>query len=97
MRLFWVSILLLGLAGCSGTPACLEQASYHDVEQFPPLRAPAGMSVPEADPNLRVPEVGQGPIAAFSAQTQDEEGKEEARRRCLSSPPPLPDQGEAES
>lgn len=94
MRMFWLALSLLALAGCSGTPACLQEQPYHDVEEFPPLRAPAGMRVPEADPNLRVPEVGDGPVAAFPAEQADE-GKEEARRRCLSSPPSLPESSDA--
>lgn len=87
MRALWTLPLLLTLAACAGNPACLSGQPYHDAEEFPPLRAPAGMAVPEPDPNLQVPEVEDGPVAAFPP----EEG-EDGRQRCLSAPPPLTDQ-----
>jgi hypothetical protein len=87
MRLFWVSSLLLMLAACSTEPACLREQPYQNAEAFPPLRAPAGMTVPEPDPNLEVAEVEDGPVAAFPAEEGD------GSRRCLSMPPPLPEKG----
>ncbi|MES1944946.1 hypothetical protein PC39_12546 [Salinisphaera sp. PC39] len=92
MRLFWALALPLAVAACANEPACMKDQPYQTAESFPPLRAPAGMSVPEPDPNMRVPEVGDGPVAAYPAeQGEGEEDKEAARRRCLSSPPPLPE------
>lgn len=85
MRAFWVLPLSLVLAACAAKPACLHGQPYRDAEAFPLLRAPTGMSVPEPDPNLQVPEVADGPVAAFPAE--DETGRE----RCLSIPPPLPE------
>lgn len=88
MRVFRVSIPLLLplLAACSATPACLREQPYQSAEAFPPLRAPAGMAVPEPDPNLEVPEVEDGPVSAFPAEGSD------GSRRCLSMPPSLPEE-----
>lgn len=94
MRIFGVLLLPLVAAACTGTPDCLQGQPYQQAETFPPLRAPAGMSVPEADPNLQVPEVAEGPVGAYPAeQGSGDESKEQARRRCLSSPPPMSTSG----
>lgn len=93
MRIFWALSLLPVLAACSAGPACLRDQPYKSAEEFPPLEAPAGMSVPQPDPNLEVPEVEDGPVAAYPPEAGDEsEG-----RRCLAMPPSVPEEQQAKS
>lgn len=88
MRVLWMLPALLLLVACAGQPACMTDQPYKHAEAFPPLRAPAGMNVPEPDPNLQVPEVEDGPVGAFPAE--EGESGEAALERCLATPPRLP-------
>lgn len=75
----WVCVAAL-LAGCSSTPICERKQDYEGAREYATLKAPAGLTVPEADPTLQIPTLG--PDAQRNAQTQQGKG-------CLETPPPL--------
>ncbi len=90
IRMLTLTLLLPVFAACTG-PACLNEQPYHSAEEFPPLRVPAGMQAPEPDPNLAIPEVaGNGPVGAFPPD-EGEAADVEDTRRCLVSPPRMPE------
>lgn len=87
MKYHWVTIILLtGLLTACNKPTCLDDASYKSAEEFPPLQSPPGLSVPEPDPNVAIPEVKDGPVA----YTDDPKAKNRYGVRCLDVPPRLP-------
>ncbi|RJS92666.1 hypothetical protein D3260_10560 [Salinisphaera sp. Q1T1-3] len=79
---------LLLLSACSGTPGCLKTQRYTEAKSLPALKAPPGLDVPESDDEMKVPDVRNGPVAAF-AQPPEGTEQDNPQSRCLSTPPPL--------
>lgn len=72
--LMTVSVVLL-LGGCS-QKYCEQEQSYHEAREYPPLSAPAGLQLPDQDPNMQIPRAGGDANTAISPS-----------RRCLEIPP----------
>lgn len=79
---------VLGLSACSSTPDCLGKQSYTSAQQFPELKSPPGLEVPAPDPDMAIPSVSNGPIAAYATAPEGTDPKLEGSR-CLTTPPPL--------
>lgn len=80
--------LILATAGCAGGPSCLKAQRYESAKVFPKLKDPAGLTVPQADPDMKIPSVANGPIAAYSTAPKGTESSN-PQSRCLTTPPPL--------
>lgn len=80
-RMLIVIAAAFAVAACAG-PSCLQDKPYRSAVEFPALEAPAGLTVPEPDPNMSIPEVADGPIGTYP----DTEGVEPERMRCLAMP-----------
>ncbi len=80
-----VSLLLpaaaLMLASCSSTPSCGNSHPYTGNAAVAPLKAPAGVTLPPADPAYKLPAAGTAtaPVSAPAAGT--------ASAPCLVTPP----------
>lgn len=85
LRLNIAMVVTLLLSAC-GQPTCLTPESYQTAEEFPPLKAPPGLTVPPPDPNIAIPEVRDGPVA----YTEDPDANNRFGVRCLDVPPRLP-------
>ncbi|WP_423823853.1 hypothetical protein V5738_07745 [Salinisphaera sp. SPP-AMP-43] len=81
-------VLAAALTGCAGTPDCFKNQSYTDAQTFPKLKNTAGLSVPASDPDMQIPAVSGGPVAAYKASPQGTDS-ENPQSRCLTTPPPL--------
>lgn len=81
-------VLAVALGGCAGTPDCLKNQSYTDAKTFPKLKRTAGLSVPASDPDMQIPAVTGGPVAAYKVPPQGTDS-ENPQSRCLTTPPPL--------
>ena len=78
----------LTVTACSSTPNCLERQAYTDAVAFPKLQAPAGLEVPASDDQMTIPEVRNGPVAAFNEAPAGTEPDND-QSRCLTTPPVL--------
>lgn len=76
------------LSACSGTPDCLKQPGYADARTLPALSAPPGLKVPSSDAEMVVPDVRNGPVAAYAQPPVGTE-QDNPQSRCLTAPPPL--------
>ena len=85
LRYFFAVVMVAALSAC-GKPTCLNTESYQTAEEFPPLQAPPGLTVPPPDPNVAIPEVRDGPVA----YVDDPDAKNRQKVRCLDVPPRLP-------
>lgn len=86
-----IVILLLGLInGCTyfRDPCKTPGSVYTEAREQPVLEAPTGLSVPEPDPNLTIPETA-GINVPFSRTVEDERRPGKQRVQCLSEPPPF--------
>lgn len=81
IRLALMGIAACAVAGCAG-PACLQDKPYRDAQEFPALEAPAALTVPDPNPNMRIPEVGDGPVGFYP----ESKNLEPERMRCLAMP-----------
>ncbi|HET7315086.1 hypothetical protein [Salinisphaera sp.] len=81
-------VLAAVLGGCAGSPNCLETQRYEDAKALPKLKAPAGLSIPKPDPDMRIPDVPNGPVAAYRTAPQGTDS-ENPLSRCLITPPPI--------
>lgn len=79
---------VFALSACSTTPDCLEKQPYMSAQQFPELTSPPGLEVPGTDPDMQIPTVSDGPIAAY-AQAPEGTDPELESSRCLTTPPPM--------
>jgi len=82
--------VLVGLSACSSTPSCLKSQPYTDAQQFPGLKSPPGLDVPAPDPDMQIPNVSDGPIAAYATAPAGTDPEIE-NSRCLTTPPPISD------
>lgn len=82
-RLFLSILALAVLGACASRPDCLIEQDYQEAREFPPLKAPAGMTVPPSNPNLAIPPVESGPVAYI----EDENSINGHGVRCLETPP----------
>lgn len=76
------------LTGCAGSPDCLKTQHYESAKAFPKLKSPAGLQIPKPDPDMEIPSVSNGPVAAYSAPPQGTDA-DNSQARCLTTPPPL--------
>ncbi|MGB7755403.1 MAG: hypothetical protein WBL23_05015 [Salinisphaera sp.] len=83
-----VIVLAAILGGCAGSPDCLKTQRYQNASVFPKLKSPAGLQIPKPDPDMQIPDVSNGPIAAYSTAPQGTEA-DNPQSRCLTTPPPL--------
>ena len=69
------------LASCSSTPSCGNSHPYTGAAMVAPIKAPAGVTLPPADPAYKLPAAGTAamPVAAPAAGT--------ASAPCLVTPP----------
>lgn len=81
-----VLLALLLLLGACSKPPCLHDQPYQRAQEFPPLRAPAGLNVPSPDPNMAIPEVDDGPVGGV----RDPDAPNRFGVSCLDTPPRLP-------
>lgn len=81
---------MLALLSACSKPSCLNSESYQSAKEFPPLQAPPGLTVPDPDPNIAIPQVGDGPVA----YVEDPDAKNRFGVRCLDVPPRLPPSSE---
>lgn len=79
---------VLALSACSSTPNCLKKQSYMSAQQFPGLKSPPGLKAPGADPDMQIPSVSKGPIAAYTKAPEGTDPTLE-NSRCLTTPPPI--------
>lgn len=79
---------VLALSACSSTPDCLKKQPYTSAQQFPELKSPPGLQVPGADPDMQIPSVSNGPIAAYAKAPAGTDPDLE-NSRCLTTPPPI--------
>lgn len=84
-----LAAVLVGVAGCTGTPECLEQQAYTSAESYPKLTIPPGLKEVASDDALVIPSVSDGPIARYDEEPANSSPENNAAR-CLTSPPPLP-------
>lgn len=84
MRIFLISLVVLLVAGCSA-PACMLDQPYKSAQQFPMLDAPPGLTVPEPNLAMRIPDVKDGPVGVYP----DSEHIKAPRMRCLAAPRPF--------
>ena len=80
-RIALLCIAAFALAGCAG-PSCLQDKPYRSAGQFPILEAPAGLTVPEPNPNMQIPQVESGPVGFYP----DSKDFKPERMRCLAMP-----------
>lgn len=59
-----------------------------DAKTFPPLKSPAGLSVPEPDASMQIPSVASGPVGAFDELPENADPDNPAAR-CLITPPAM--------
>ncbi len=77
MRRFALVLIVLLLAACSKR-YCAQDPQYMEAREYPPLKAPPGLSAPELDPNLAIPKPASRVFAKPAADV------------CLEVPPHLP-------
>ncbi|MGN8160244.1 hypothetical protein ACS8YF_16400 [Salinisphaera sp. SWV1] len=83
-----VLLLAAVLGGCAGSPNCLTTQRYENAKVFPKLKSPAGLKIPKPDPDMKIPSVPNGPVAAYSTAPQGTDASN-PQSRCLTTPPPL--------
>lgn len=81
-------VLAAVLGGCAGTPDCLKTQRYANAQEFPKLKAPAGLTIPKPDSDWKIPNVSNGPVAAYDTAPQGTDAGN-AQSRCLTTPPPI--------
>jgi len=79
-------LAVVALAGCASNP-CEGSHAYQKASDRGPLKAVDGLSVPQPDPSMQIPEVASnGP--SFVSRHKNAQGREVTS--CLATPPPLP-------
>lgn len=81
-------VVAISATACSSTPNCLKRQGYADAIAFPKLKAPAGLEVPKSDDQMSVPDVRNGPVAAYGEAPVGTEPDND-QSRCLTTPPVL--------
>lgn len=76
----------LTLTACSQTRYCSGEQNYQKARPLPPLQATEGLTIPESQGALRVPE-GRGTSGGFAETYVNADG--ETEQRCLDMPPRL--------
>lgn len=76
------------LSACSSTPNCLKDQSYMSATQFPALKSPPGLQVPNPDADNEIPSVADGPVGSY-AQAPNGTETDNEYSRCLTAPPPV--------
>lgn len=87
-----IVVMVAIIGGCAGTPDCLKSQRYEDASAFPKLNNPAGLEIPKPDSDMQIPNVSDGPVAAYSAAPQGTDS-DNPQSRCLTTPPPLDESG----
>ncbi len=93
MRWILLLVAVLAVSACASDP-CTSAHSYLQARTVPPLKAPAGLETPAADPSMQIPAVPAG-TPDFVYAVTDDAGKNV--QRCLAVPPPLPAQANQSS
>ncbi len=61
-RLAWL-LMLAVLAACGAKRHCQSDPAYQEAREYPALKAPPGLVVPESDPNLAIPRLDDKVVA----------------------------------
>lgn len=82
------------VSGCSHfrNPCKTPGKDYYTVNEKPALAAPTGLSVPEPDPNLSIPD-SSGMRVPYAREVDDQRRPGKTRVQCLSEPPPYRERG----
>ncbi|MEC9360117.1 MAG: hypothetical protein VX836_19880 [Pseudomonadota bacterium] len=81
-----VALSALTLTACSQTRYCTGEQNYQKARSLPPLQATQGLTIPDSQGALSVPE-GRGTSGGFAETYVNAEG--ESEQRCLDMPPRL--------
>lgn len=90
-KLCLVAVMAVFCAGCAST-ACNQDLAYQQATLESPLKAPAGLTIPQPGSTYLIPQVKDGG-QSFLYKVPDANNPDEKVTRCLALPPPLPENG----
>ena len=66
-------------------PNCNDTQAYMHAEQYPPLKNPPGLNVPQPNPDMAIPNVADGPVGRYDKQDDSDNDFGD----CLIAPPAM--------
>jgi|GEM_PF-3248902 len=90
-RILVVVLLPLVLGACASTYDCTKTEAYTKAKQLDPLVSPAGLKVASPNPDMDIPDTGNGPVGTYDDPPPDIAASEIAD--CLIAPPPMEQTG----